>query len=253
MIDRDDLATKIRDLLAQVSGVEEVAVQEDPAGEILAIDIQVADAREARRITRNVESALMTGLGVIVDHERIRVVQNGRPSSSNGSEPYPDGPPPAPPQGLPAQSLPVDRAMEPEPEAPEPLESRRVRLAAVRCVPDGELYVEITVDLEIGGHFYRGQVRDTDMPRTRMMGAARATVAAMANALEPGTALALEGLEEFRVANARGILAILRARVGQSRPVLHGAAILDRDPVDAAARAVLDALNRFWDMRGEAG
>jgi hypothetical protein len=251
MIERQDLARQIRDLLAQVSGVQEVQVQEDPAGDILGIEIQVADAGEARRITRNVESALMTGLGMIVDHERIRVVQNGRPSSGNGAEVSADGPEPSLWQDLSAQSLPAGIPM--APQIPEALESRRVRLAAVRCVPDGELYVEVTVDLEIGGQFYRGKVRDTDMPRTRLLAAARATVAAMTNALEPGTALALEGLEEFRVADAKGILAILRARVGQSRPVLHGAAILDRDPVDAAARAVLDALNRFWDMRGEAG
>jgi len=251
MIERQDLARQIKDLLAQVSGVQEVQVQADQDGEILGIEIQVADAGEARRITRNVESALMTGLGMIVDHEMIRVVQNGRPSSGNGAEVSAEGPEAPLWQDLPAQSLPVDTMMAPETD--EALESRRVRLAAVRCVPDGELYVEVTVDLEIAGQFYRGKVRDTDMPRTRLLAAARATLAAMTNALEPGTALALEGLEEFRVADAKGILAILRARVGQSRPVLHGAAILDRDPVDAAARAVLDALNRFWAMRGEAG
>ena len=251
MIERQDLARQIKDLLAQVSGVQEVQVQEDPAGELLGIEIQVADPGEARRITRNVESALMTGLGLIVDHEMIRVVQNGRPSSGNGATVSAAEPEPSLWQELPAQSLPVEPAM--APETPEALESRRVRLAAVRCVPDGEFQVEVTVDLEIGGRFYRGTVRDTDVPRTRLLAAARATVAAMSDALEPGTALALEGLEEFRVADAKGILAILRARVGQSRPVLHGAAILDRDPVDAASRAVLDALNRFWEMRGEAG
>ena len=252
MIERQDLASQIKDLLAQVAGVEAVQVQEGPPGQILAIDIQVADAGEARRITRNVESALMTGLGLIVDHQMIRVVQNGHPPRSNGSESATEGLQAAPWADLPAQSLPVGTQMAPEPP-PEALESRRVRLAAVRSVPDGDLYVEVTVDLEIEGQFHRGQVRDTDMPRTRLLAAARATVAALTSALEPGTALALEGLEEFRVADAKGILAILRARVGQSRPVLHGAAILDRDPVDAAARAVLDALNRFWAQRGEAG
>jgi hypothetical protein len=251
MIERQDLASQIKDLLAQVSGVEEVQVQEGPPGQILAIDIQVANAGEARRITRNVESALMTGLGLIVDHQMIRVVQNGHPPHGNGSEAATEGPEQALWTDLPAQTLPVGTEM--APDAPEALESRRVRLAAVRSVPDGDLHVEVMVDLEIGGQFYRGKVRDTDLPRTRLLAAARATVAALTSALEPGTALALEGLEEFRVADARGILAILRARVGQSRPVLHGAAILDRDPVDAAARAVLDALNRFWAQCGEAG
>ncbi|HKY61001.1 MAG TPA: hypothetical protein VJP59_08315 [Gemmatimonadota bacterium] len=251
MNERQDLARQIQDLLAQVSGVQDVQVQEDQGGQILGIEIRVADAGEARRITRNVESALMTGLGLIVDHEMIRVVQNGRPYSGNGSEVSAEGPEASLWQDLPAQSLPEEPEM--APESPEALESRRVRLAAVRCVPDGDLYVEVTVDLEIAGQFHRGRVRDTDMPRTRLLAAARATVGAMTSALEPGTALALEGLEEFRVADTKGILAILRARVGQSRPVLHGAAIVDRDPVDAAARAVLDALNRFWALRGEAG
>ncbi|MGH7557703.1 MAG: hypothetical protein ACREMD_07995 [Gemmatimonadota bacterium] len=249
MTETQNRAIQIRDLLGQLSGVEGVEVEEDPDGGIRSIEIHVTEAGEARRITRNVESALMTGLGLIVDHERIRVVQNGGGPTGNG-------PDPARWEQVPARTLPVEPGMEPaEPEAeePEPLESRRVRLAAVRCVPDGELYVEVTVDLEIGGQFYRGQVRDTDMPRTRMLAAARATVGALASALEEGTALALEGIEEFRVGDARGVLAILRARMGHSRPVFHGAAIVDRDALDATARAVLDALNRFWQARGEAG
>ena len=249
MVESQDLASQIRHLLRQLSGVEEVEVEEDPGGEILSIQIHVAEAGEARRVTRNVESALMTGLGMIVDHERIKVVQNGRRPKGNGPEPVRW-------EHSPARTLPQEPVMEPEePEAdePEPLESRRVRLAAVRCVPDGELYVEVTVDLEIGGQFYRGQVRETDMPRTRMLATARATVGALGNSLEEGTAIALEGIEEFQVGDAKGVLAILRARVGHSRPVFHGAAIVDRNPLDATARAVLDALNRFWQARGEAG
>ena len=249
MTEPQDRASQIRDLLAQLSGVEGVDVDEDPEGGIRSIEIQVADAGEARRITRNVESALMTGLGLIVDHERIRVVQNG-------GDPTGNGPDPARWEPTPARSLPVEPGMgpeEPEEAEPEAFECRRVRLAAVNCAPDGELYVEVTVDLEIGGQFYRGRVRDTDMPRTRMLAAARATVGALASSLEEGTALALEGVEQFRVGDARGVLAILRARIGHSRPVFHGAAIVDRDALDATARAVLDALNRFWQARGEAG
>ncbi|MGH7551151.1 MAG: hypothetical protein ACREK3_10460, partial [Gemmatimonadota bacterium] len=188
MTETQNRAIQIRDLLGQLSGVEGVEVEEDPDGGIRSIEIHVTEAGEARRITRNVESALMTGLGLIVDHERIRVVQNGGGPTGNGPDPVRW-------EQVPARTLPVEPGMEPaEPEAeePEPLESRRVRLAAVRCLPDGELYVEVTVDLEIGGQFYRGQVRDTDMPRTRMLAAARATVGALASALEEGTALALE-------------------------------------------------------------
>ncbi len=249
MTEPQDRASQIRNLLGQLSGVQGVNVDEDPEGGIRSIEIQVRDAGEARRITRNVESALMTGLGLIVDHERIRVVQNGGDPTGNGPDPVRWEPPPA-------RSLPVEEGMgpgEPKVEEAEAFESRRVRLAAVQCVPDGELYVEVTVDLEIGGQIYRGRVRDTDMPRTRMLAAARATVGALASAMEEGTALALEGVEQFRVGDARGVLAILRARIGHSRPVFHGAAIVDRDALDATARAVLDALNRFWQARGEAG
>lgn len=249
MTETQDRASQIRDLLGQISGVEGVEVEADPEGGIVSIEIHVSRAGEARRITRNIESALMTGLGMIVDHERIKVVQNGSGPTGNGPEPVRW-------EQTPARTLPHVPEMEgaePEAEEGEPLESRRVRLAAVRCVPDGELYVEVTVDLEIGGQFHRGRVRDTDMPRTRMLATARATVGALGSALDEGTALALEGIEEFQVGDARGVLAILRARIGHSRPVYHGAAIVDRDALDATARAVLDALNRFWQARGEAG
>jgi hypothetical protein len=113
-------------------------------------------------------------------------------------------------------------------------------------VPDGELYVEITVELQIRGETYAGQIRDADTPRGRLLAAARATLRALAPTLEGEAAFVLEGLEEFTVQDTAGILAILGARSGHHRSYFHGSAIIRQDPVEAAVRAVLDALNRLW-------
>ncbi|MBA3572444.1 MAG: hypothetical protein H0W34_10830, partial [Pyrinomonadaceae bacterium] len=80
----------------------------------------------------------------------------------------------------------------------------------------------------------------------------RATLQALAGTFDEDAAFVLEGIEEIAVSDAQGLLAVLSARVGRERPVFHGSVILQGDPLEAAARAVLDALNRFQAARGRA-
>lgn len=231
-----DKADRVREVLRQVSGVESVEIEASETGDIRRIEILVSDVGGSRQITRDVESALMSALGFAVDHRVIRV--SPHEGGQNGSQVRNR-------TQLSAHSLHdrIDGGMEPQ----AAMDERRVRLRRVRCEPDGELYVEITVELEIGGQIHAGQIRDADTPHGRVLAGARSTLRALAPTLDPDAAFILEGVEVFEIGDAAGILAVLRARRGHERPVFHGSAIVRRDPVEAAARAVLDALNRFWD------
>jgi hypothetical protein len=227
---------KIRALLSQLSGVEGVQIQEDAQGRIQTLAIQVSNDIDARRLTRDVESALLSGLGLTIDHRAIAISPNGFNSAQNGSQESPET--------RSVRSLRGESWQ--EPSQPGVSDDRRIRFLSARCLPDGELYVEITVELQIRGETYAGQIRDADTPRGRLLAAARATLRALAPTLEGEMAFVLEGLEEFTVQDAVGILAILGVRSGHHRSYFHGSAIIRQDPVEAAVRAVLDALNRHW-------
>lgn len=242
MPDSQAQASQVRELLRQIQGVVAVDIEEGPRGEICAIEIRVDDPGAAGRVTRDVESALMSGLDLTIDHRVIRVSPNGSGPRRNGREA-------SVLEEFPAHSLHVFGLVgqsEREPQA------RRVRLRGVRCAPDGERYVEITVEVESQGETYAGRIRDADIPRGRLLAAGRATLQAVAGTFEEETTLVLEGIEEFAVCGDRALLAVVSARVGRDRPVFHGAALLQGDPLEAAARAVLDALNRFQTARGGA-
>ena len=247
-------AAQIRELLQQIRGVIGVDVDEGPDG-IEAIDIRVSDPESIRRITRDVESALMSGLGLAVDHRLIRIAYaaNG-PTPINGREaprPEPFDPFPFSSGRLPAQTLQYGTAR--SPRAGRQPESRRIRLLGVRSAPDGGRWVEITVELESRGEAFSAKLRDADTPRGRVLAVGRATLQALAGMIdEDAAAFVLEGLDEVTICGATAFLAVLSARIGQERPVFHGSALIQGDPLEAAARAVLDALNRFWVARGRA-
>lgn len=222
---------EIRGLLGQIRGVETVEVRTSSEGRIESIAIRVDDGQSPRRVVRDVESALLSGLGIRVDHRAIRIVANG------GTLPVIEGPAEAPP----AQSLqyPDTVVLSPDPRD-------RVRLCAVRTKPDGELYCEVTVELEVDGEWFGSTVREADTRHARMVAAGRAALDALRRTLEEETAFALEGLQEFEIADQPAVIASVRARRGWSREAFFGTALVEGGPEDAAARAVLDALNRFW-------
>src|ERR687896_61623 len=82
-------ASEIRDLLGQIEGIASVDVRQGPMGEIEALEIAVRPGAVERRVVRNVESALMSGLGVRIDHQaiEIRPAPNGAPEQERADHP----------------------------------------------------------------------------------------------------------------------------------------------------------------------
>lgn len=231
---RDD----IRALLCQLSGVERVDIRSEANGEITGLDVRVSGSIDERRLTRDIESALQSGLGYQIDHRSVRFHSNGAKNKQELLEAVRSD-----------ERLEMGGEAWHEPRQLSPPGDRRVKLNSVRCVPDGELYAEVTVELEINGESYRGKIRDADTPHGRMLMAARSTLRALAPTLASDTAFVLEGLEVINVESETGVLAVLRARSGRDRPYFHGSAIVREDATEAAARAVLDGLNRYWAVR----
>ena len=213
---------EIRSLLELVDGVGTVAVRTDPDGSVREIEIDAAPSENPKRIVRDVESALYTGLGMQVDHRVIQIYQNGGLLES-------------------AQSL--------HPEGSDPGRSaaaNRPDLVGVRCEPDGELYCEVFVELRYDDEWFSARAREADTPEGRLVAAGRAALESLQATLEKETAFTLEGAEELEIADSRAILSSVQVKRGRTHHTLLGMALVENGPEEAAARAALDALNRYW-------
>ena len=169
-------ASEIRDLLRLIRGVESVDVRLAPDGSIDSVEVRIAESRSTARVIRDIESALMSGLGLRIDHKAIHV-RNGH---KNGSEPTFEG----------SQSLGSD-----EDEGPiYPIaESDRIRLLGVHCEPDGRGYCEVTVEIAHDDERTSSTVREADTRRGRMQSSARAALDAVARSgAGAGMALGLD-------------------------------------------------------------
>jgi hypothetical protein len=226
-------ATEIRELLRMIRGVEAVDVRVAPDGSIDSVEVRIAESRSTTRVIRDIESALMSGLGLKVDHRAIRVM-NGR---SNGHDPA---------YTVAGEDLGAGSGLDDPPQYPTD-DTDRIRLMAVRCQPDGRGYCDVTVEIVHEDERTKATVREADTRRGRMQSSARAALEAVArSSAGAGMALGLDGLEEFEVADEDGLLAVLTVLHGRERRRFHGAALEHADPESSAARAVLDGLNRYW-------
>ncbi len=223
---------EIGSLLRLVRGVQHVVVDTNHDGELQGIQIEIAPDEPPRRIVRDVESALMSGLGLTVDHRMIRVRLHGQRRNSVATGPN---------GSIPAQNLQQKAGAVPP---ANPMD--RIRLRSVRTDPDGELYCRVTVEIEADGERYDAEVREADTGHARILAAGRATIAALSRSIEREVAIALEGIEEFMICDEPAMIARIQARRGLDTRAFQGAALTEGQPHHAAARAVLDALNRYW-------
>ncbi|MDX1744405.1 MAG: hypothetical protein R3324_00575 [Halobacteriales archaeon] len=223
-------SSEIVTLLGMVRGVSGADVVLGERGEIESIEIAVQPGSDTRRIIRDVESALYTGLGIVIDHRTIAVVANG---SGNGRK-----------NGDVAHDLHIlstGTGVEGE-NARVP----RIELVSVQLDPDGELFCDVVVELSRGDEVYAASERDADTPRARMNAAGKATIEALADSLTRETAFSLEGIEEFAICENPALIASIRVRRGRTLRTFLGTSLIEGPAEEAAARAVLDALNRFW-------
>ncbi len=238
----DRPVTEVEGLLARIRGIEAVEVRPDSKGRIEAIELEIGPRVAEKRVLRDVESALMSALGLEIDHRAVtirRVPPSGgeRRSPANGRS--------APPRGdsEPGKSLSARFMQSSDPSA------GRILLESVETQTDGELSCEVTVALTVDGERVERRAREAESRRGRMRAAARATVDAIAAALGKAAAVELEGAEEFSVCEDDGVLVLVKTRRGRTRNEYYGAALIEEDEADAAARAVLDAMNRFLEAR----
>ena len=114
-------ASEIRELLRLIRGVEAVEVRVAPDGSIDSVEVRIAESRSTARVIRDIESALMSGLGLRIDHKAIHIANGAGNGSAGGYVTEPMFP------------VPGDE----DPEYPTP-EGDRIRLVIGKLAKDGK-------------------------------------------------------------------------------------------------------------------
>lgn len=213
---------RAENLLTSLEGVLSARVVTTPLGEVSEVHILAQAGLQPKQLVRNIESALLAQLGLRVDHRKISIAQT-------------------------ADVKPI-----------ETLERHAVRERSLHRVvlfegisiqpgrrPQRQL---VQVALSVGGRTEAAEEEAADSVRGRVEAAARATVAVLDRMLEKGS-MALEGARVVAALDREVVFAGVLAMSGRDTVLLTGTAQVRENPERAAVLAVLDATNRWTEVR----
>jgi hypothetical protein len=209
-------------LLTSLEGVLSARVVTTPLGEVAEIHILASSALNPKQVVRNVESALLAHLGVKVDHRKISVAQTAEVR---------------PLEALEAGAV-RERAM------------KRAVLFEGFAVTSAERphRVVVTVTLSHRDEPATAAEEVPDTLKARLEGSAKATAGLLERWIDRAT-LVVDGVTVVDALERRSVMAVVRGMSGRNSAVLTGMADAGDGLERAAVFAVLDATNRWAEMR----
>ncbi|HEY0969473.1 MAG TPA: hypothetical protein VGE02_00710 [Gemmatimonadales bacterium] len=217
---------RAEELLSSLPGVISARIMADPQGTINEIHVLTSLDVAPKQTVRNIESALIAHLGVRVDHRKISVATTVEPARARATVDSDAGQAQGE-QG--AASEPGRRLYF------EDVEVRRSRAKGVTC----------RVTLRKGESSYAGEADGMENERSRLELAARATLAAIAEAEELQGLLALDGVKRIAAFDREFAFVAVTARMQRLTAMLTGTCEIRESLETAGALAVLDATNRW--------
>ena len=213
---------RAENLLTSLEGVLSARVVTTPLGEVSEVHILAQAGLQAKQLVRNVESALLAQLGLRVDHRKISIAQT-------------------------AEVRPIETL---ERHAVRERSLQRTVLFEGVAIQPGRRPARqmVQVSLSVGGRTEAAEEESADSVRGRVEAAARATVALLDRLLEKGS-LALEGARLVQTMDRDLVFAGVQAMSGRDTVLLTGTAQVKEHPERAAVLAVLDATNRWTEVR----
>jgi hypothetical protein len=226
---------RAEELLVTLPGVLNVRIVAGPTGEVSEVHVLTTTEVSPKQTVRNVESALLANLGMRVSHKKISVatsegpaaeaIRAGRYTPGMGS-PAVSAPPAA--EGASAKSN--KRLL-----YFEDVEVRRSRASGMTC----------RVTLRRGDEMFVGEAQGQETHTVRTETAARAAMAAVAQADTEGRTLAFEGARVVDAFERQFVFVALTTRFGRESALLTGRAEIKDGIETARVLAVLDATNRW--------
>jgi hypothetical protein len=213
---------RAENLLTSLEGVLSARVVTTPLGEVSEVHILAQAGLPAKQLVRNIESALLAQLGLRVDHRKISIAQTAdvRPIET------------------------LDRHAVRERSL-----QRTVLFEALTVAPGRRPQRSmVQVALKCEGKQEGAEEEAADTMRGRVEAAAKATVAVLDRLLNRGTML-LEGARVIQALDREIVFATVQAVSGRDTVLLTGTAEVRHSPERAAVFAVLDATNRWSELR----
>ena len=216
---------RAEELLRSLTGVVSARVVTGTGGEVEEIHILTTEQIGPKQTVRNVESALLAHLDLVVDHRRISVAQTREPA------PKPNG----------TVHSRITGAKE-----------GRILFLGHLAEPERSHRVRYQVQVEWQGKRFTGDASGADLPRTRLETVAHATlrgveaaVAAGRGEEEASVTLELDGVKLLEAFDRTYALVAVHAIGGRDMRRLSGAAIVEGAPDRAVIMATLQATDRW--------
>ena len=213
---------RVENLLTSLTGVLSARVVVTPQGEVSEIHVLTQSDLDAKRVVRNIESALMAQLGMRIDHRKISVAQT-------------------------ADVRPIEALQQ---EAIDERAKRRVVVFQGLEVRPAERQQRVLVHVKLSFQDRQAESHEqgTDTPRNRVEAAARAAAACL-DELLPDNSIALEGAQIIDAFDRKFVLVAVHGLGGREARLLTGTCEIRESAEQSAVLAVLDATNRWVDAR----
>jgi hypothetical protein len=215
---------RAENLLTSLEGILSARVVTTPLGEVSEVHVLAQSGLAPKQLVRNIESALLAQLGLKIDHRKISIAQT-------------------------ADVKPIE-ALERE-AVREKVLQRAVLFENLTVSPGRRPHrIMISVTLSYRDHTETAEEESSDTPRNRVEGAAKAAVTVLDRLLKDSS-LALEGAKIVEGFDREFAFVAVQGLGGRETLLLSGTAEIKESAERAAVFAVLDATNRWTEMRRE--
>jgi hypothetical protein len=213
---------RAENLLTSLEGILSARVVTTPLGEVSEVHVLASAGLAAKQLVRNIESALLAQLGLKIDHRKISIAQTADVKPIEALE----------------RDAVRDRVLQ-----------RAVLFENLTAAPGKRPHrIAITVTLSYRGQTETAEEEAADTPRSRVEGAAKAAVTVLDRLLKDSS-LALEGAKIVEGFDREFAFVAVQGLGGRETLLLSGTAEIKESAERAAVFAVLDATNRWTEMR----
>ncbi len=213
---------RAENLLTSLEGILSARVVTTPLGEVSEVHVLAQAGLQPKQLVRNIESALLAQLGLKVDHRKISIAQTA--------------------DVRPIEVLERDTLR-------DKMLQRALLFENLTVAPGKRPHrIAITVTLSFRGQTDTAEEEASDTPRSRVEGAAKASVTVVDRLLTEFS-IALEGAKIIEAFDREFAFVAVQGLGGRETSLLTGSAEIRESAERAAVFAVLDATNRWTEAR----
>ncbi len=213
---------RAENLLTSLEGILSARLVTTPLGDVSEVHVLAQAGLSPKQLVRNIESALLAQLGLKIDHRKISIAQT-------------------------ADVKPIEAL---ENQAVRERVLQRTLLFENLAVAPGRRQhrILITVTLSYRGRTETAEEETSDTPRSRVEGAAKASVGVLDRLLTESS-IALEGAKIVEAFDRQFAFVAVQGLGGRETILMTGTSEIKESAERAAVFAVLDATNRWTEAR----